>query len=174
MATLIDTQNGYNPQYENKFVRQNYNDSPNGWVIMDTWNNPYYPINHTIKYSSKDFDIPKFKKLFHSEYGGRPNDLFLPWHYIIDNVNDFPYVINSRPFNYKTYLPGIENKLCILLIGDSEADLYQDSFYKIIAELIINPFKIMTGAYYMNNTRDKFTFLTGKGFKKDRLFNYII
>jgi len=159
---------------ETYFVRNYSNDHPENWVVMDSWNNPFFPIRNTTPVITDEFNLSKVKKIFHSEYDGRSDDLFLPWHYTVDIVNMTPYVIQTRPFNYKTYIPGYEKKLLIMILGDSNLDIYPESIYKMIAHGIINPFKVLRGTYFMQNTRQNFEFLTGRNFKTENLFKYFI
>jgi len=161
----------YAAERENHFNRNFIIDKPDGWIIMDTVNNPFFSID-ILPYDTREFDLGKIKKEFHRKYGGKPNDLFLPWHYTIDLINETPYVINTRPFNYKTFIEGYEKHLIILLIGDSNQDVYPEIYYRTIADFIINPFKLLHGFYIYNNPSD-FIFYTGKNFKKDILMKFI-
>jgi len=163
--------NTISTERENYFHRSFINDKPEGWVICDTFNNPFFPLD-ILPIDTANFDLEKIKYEFHRKYGGRPNDLYLPWHYTIDIVNDFPYIIQTRPFNYKTIIPLYEKKLFIMIIGDSNRDIYNSQFYKAIAHQIINPFKLIPGFYILNQRKD-FEFFTGKNFDKDKLFMYI-
>ena len=156
---------------ENNFLRQFIIQKPKGWLIFDSWNNPWFPL--TVRdIDTAEFDMKLIRKYFHLEYGGKPNDLFLPWHYTIDIVNETPYVINTRPFNYKNLIPNYEEHLTIMLIGDSNRDIYNDSYYKVIANTIINPFRFLNGFYLLNQRKD-FEFKTGRNFDIDRLFRWI-
>ena len=162
----------YASERENTLIRGFVNDKPEGWVIMDTVNNPFFPID-ILPFDTGDFDLGRIKKEFHRAYGGKPNDLFLPWHYTIDIVNETPYIIQTRPFNYKTFIPNYENKLMIMIIGDSNIDIYSGIYYQAMANQIINQFRFMHGFYLMNQRKD-FEFFTGKNFKKDILFRWIL
>jgi len=156
---------------ENNFNRSFLNDKPEGWVICDTVNNPFFPMD-ILPIDTGGFDLSKIQYEFHRTYGGKPNDLFLPWHYTIDIVNDFPYIIQTRPFNYKTFIPLYERKMFIMIIGDSSRDIYNLQYYKMIANTIINPFKLLHG-YYISNQRKDFEFFTKDNFDRDRLFSFI-
>jgi hypothetical protein len=164
----------YNVNTEIQYTKNNYYEKPEGWVIMDSWNNPFFPIQNTKNIMTSEFNLPELRKIFHMEYNGRPEDLFLPWHYTIDIINMTPYIIQTRPFNYKTYIPNYEKKIFIVLFGDSNVDIYPETLYKTIAHAIINPFKAMRGTFFMQNTRQDFEFFTGNNFKIDTLFRYFI
>jgi len=170
---MVDKQFLYHAasERENSFNRNFINDKPEGWVVCDTVNNPFFPID-ILPIDTGNFDLPKISKEFHRVYGGKINDLFLPWHYTVDIVNDFPYIIQTRPFNYKTFIPNYEKKLFIMIIGDSNRDIYNMNFYKAIAHQIINPFKLLHG-FYIYNQRKDFEFFTGKNFDIDKLFSQI-
>ncbi len=163
--------NHFASERENSFNRTFINDKPEGWVICDTVNNPFFPMD-ILPIDTGNFDLNKIKKEFHRKYGGRPNDLFLPWHYTIDVVNDFPYVIQSRPFNYKTFIPMYEKKLFIMIIGDSSRDIYNRNFYKAMAHQIINPFKLLHGFYILNQRKD-FEFFTKGNFDITKLLSEV-
>jgi len=160
----------YANEKENNFNRNWINDKPEGWVICDTVNNPFFPID-VLPYDTSDFDLNKIQKEFHRKYGGKPNDLFLPWHFTIDIVNNFPYIINTRPFNYKTMIPEYEKKLLFMIIGDANIDIYTKEFYHQIANYI-NSFKLLRG-FSISTTRANFEFFIGKNFNKDIFFSKI-
>lgn len=156
---------------ENNFLRQFVIQKPEGWLIFDSYNNPWFPLN-VREIDTADFDLKTIRKYFHFDYGGKPNDLFLPWHYTIEIVNETPYIINTRPFNYQNIIPEYEKHLSVMIIGDSNKDIYNDNYYKCLST-IINPFRFLNGFYLLNQRKD-FTFKTGKNFDKDRLFKWII
>jgi hypothetical protein len=157
---------------ENRFQRQFVIQKPKGWLIFDSWNNPWFPLK-VREIDTSDFDLRLIRKYFHLEIGGKPNDIFLPWHYTIDIVNETPYIINTRPFNYKSLISNFEEHLSIMIIGDSNKDIYNDIYYKAIANMIINPFRFLNGFYLLNQRKD-FIFKTGRNFDIDRLFVHII
>jgi len=161
-----------NDVQENQYTRIHTIDKPKGWLIMDSVNNPFFPID-SIQYDTGDFDLARLRKYFHQIYGGKPNDLFLPWHYTIDVVNQTPYVINTRPFNYKTPIPNFEKHLSIMIIGNTKTDIYDLEFYKTIAHFIINPFRFLNG-FQLTNQRKIFTFKTKENFDIDKLMRYVI
>ena len=82
----------YNVNTEIQYTKNNYYEKPEGWVIMDSWNNPFFPIQNTKNIMTSEFNLPELRKIFHMEYNGRPEDLFLPWHWTIEIVNEKPFV----------------------------------------------------------------------------------
>ena len=52
-------------------------------------------------------------------------------------------------------------------------DIYNDLYYKAIANMIINHFRFLNGFYLLNQRKD-FVFKTGRNFDIDRLFVHII
>ena len=153
------------------YLRINIAQQIKGYLIMDSYNNPFFPINQ-IQIDTSEFNTSKLKKYFHEEYGGKPNDLFLPWHFTIETINSWPYIINTRPFNYKTIIEDYEDFIVIMIIGDSNRDIYTQEFYKNIANFCINPFRFIPSFNILNQRKD-FKFFTGKNFNKDLLFKWI-
>jgi len=157
---------------ENNFNRSFTIRKPKGYIIMDTYNNPFFSLD-TFKVDNSDFNLPRIKKDFHYMYGGKPNDLFLPWHYTVDVVNQTPYIINTRPLTYKNIIPNYEEHISIMIIGDSNQDIYTMEYYKAIANIIINPLRYISSLNLLNQRKD-FEFKTGKNFDKNSLFKWII
>jgi len=154
---------------ENRFKQtQLIKTRPKGWLIMDSYNNQIFPMD-IFTVDTMKFDTEKLAKSFHQTYGGSTRDLYLPWHYTIEIVNQMPVVVQTRPPMYKSNIPGYKNYFTIMIIGDSNQDLYTNRFYKQMAHMIINPWKYIQGVR-MPNSKENFTFWTGKNFKQDNLF----
>lgn len=145
---------------------------PNGWLIMDSWNNKIFPMD-IFSVDTMKFNTDKLKMEFHQKYGGSTRDLFLPWHYTIEIVNQRPVVIQTRPPMYKSNIPGYKNHFTVMIIGDSSQDIYSGQFYKQLAHNIINPWKFIPGVR-LPNSKENFTFWTKENFKKDNLFKELI
>ena len=157
----------YNQYIENSYKRNNIIlQKPKGFIIMDTWNNKYYPMD-VFMVDTMSFNTFKVKDVFHELYGGSKRDLFLPWHFTVELVNEFPFVINTRPFTYKSGFEGYEEYLTIMIIGDSNKDIYPGKFYKQIAHTIINQFFFMQ--QYHIHDHNEIIYWTGKNFKKTEL-----
>ncbi len=158
---------------ENRFKQtQMMKSRPTGWLIMDSKNNKMFPQD-IFTIDTMQFNTEKLAKDFHQNYGGNSRDLFLPWHYTMDLVNNKPFVIQTRPIMYKSGIPGYQNYMVIMIIGDSNEDLYQGQFYKQIAHMIMNPLKFLPSVR-MPNSKESIEFWTGKGFQQDLLLNELI
>jgi len=159
----------YEQYRENSFKKNNaLLTRPKGWLIMDSFNNPFFPIN-AFTVDTMKFNTSRLSIEFHKRYGGNVKDLFLPWHYTIEVVDEMPFVIQNRPLLYKTPIKGFNSHITIMIIGDSNIDMYNGKFYKQMAHNIINPYKSAPGIR-MSNQRETFTFFTGSNFNKDNLF----
>ncbi len=165
----------YNPNSaaENRFKQtQMMKSRPKGWLIMDSWNNRIFPTD-MFSVDTMKFDSEKLQKDFHQKYGGSTRDLFLPWHYTIELINQKPFVIQTRPPMYKSNIPGFSNYLTIMIIGDSNQDIYSGKFYQQMAHMIINPWKFIPGVR-APNSKENFTFWTGKNFDTDNLLKELM
>jgi len=156
-------------QYEENAFKRNKMilNKPKGWIIMDTWNNKYFPMR-TYQVDTMSFNASKVSDHFHEYYGGSKRDLFLPWHFIVEMVDGKPMVLSTRPFLYKSGFKGYEDYLTILIIGDSNKDIYPGKFYKQIAHMIMNQFKFLKN-YYIHNDSSNITYWTGTNFKPNEL-----
>ena len=158
---------------ENRFKQtQMIKTRPKGWVIMDSWNNKPFPMD-IFQVDTMKFNTEKLANWFHQKYGGNQRDLFLPWHWVVELVNQKPYVIQTRPIMYKSNIPGFQNHLTIMIIGDGNQDIYPGLLYKQIAHMVINPMKFLPSVR-MSNSPETFTFWTGKNFNQNNLFKEII
>jgi len=159
----------YEQYMENSFKRTNMIlTKPKGWIIMDSFNNKYFPVKE-FEVDSLKFNSGKLKTYFTQHYGGNPRDLFLPWHYIVELVEgEQPFVMNTRPFNYKSGFKGYEQYLTIMIIGNSNNDIYPGRFYKQIAHMIMNPMAFMKG-FFIPNESSRRLYWTGTNFKKEEL-----
>lgn len=159
----------YEQHVENAFKRTHMiQGRPKGWLIMDSFNNQVFPLD-IFRYDTMAFNGSKLQNEFHKKYGGNIRDLFLPWHYTVEIIDEKPFVMQTRPLMYKSKIPGFEKHITVMLIGDSNIDMYGSKYYKMIAHNIINPYKMMPGVK-MSNSPETFTFWTGDNFKTDNLF----
>jgi len=165
----------YNPEAyaENRFKQTNLiKTRPKGWLIMDSYNNKSFPMD-LFTFDTMKFDTEKLAKEFHMKFGGSTRDLFLPWHYTVELVNGKPFVIQTRPPMYKSNIPGFQDYFSIMIIGDSNQDIYSGLFYKQIAHMIMNPWKFIPSVR-MANTKETIQFWTGDNFDKDKLFHELM
>ena len=140
---------------------------PQGWLVMDSWNNESFPMD-IFSIDTMKFNTKRLSDDFHQRYGGSKRDLFLPWHYVVELVDSKPFVIQTRPIMYKSGIPGFKKHLTIMLIGDGNQDIYSGLLYKMIAHTIINPMKHLPSVR-APNSKENFTFQTGKNFDRDKL-----
>ncbi len=140
---------------------------PKGWLIADSVNNEAFPMD-IFQIDTMKFDTEKMATWFHQKYGGSVRDLFLPWHYIVELINGKPFVIQTRPVNYKSNVPGFKNHMTILLIGNGNVDIYPGVMYKQMAHMLINPLKMQL-SLRVPNSIESMTFQTGKNFDKNKL-----
>lgn len=152
---------------EQKFVKSNVFDVlAQGFVIMDTMNNPKFPIDAILMDRTK-FDSTTILKEYRKAYKMTKSEIFMPWHFQVELV-DRDYVIqNTRPINYKTPFKEWEEYICICIVGNSNDDVYMPDIYKKIANICIKPFsrgnslkvpetiKYLTGKSFMVNQMDK-------------------
>jgi len=158
---------------ENRFKQTKMMKSrPKGWLIMDSWNNKIFPTD-IFSVDTMKFNTERLQQDFHQNYGGSSRDLFLPWHYVVEIINQKPFVINTRPPMYKSNIPGFANWHTIMIIGDGNQDIYPGQFYKQMAHMVINPWKFIPGVR-MKNSKEDFVFWTGKNFDKNQLLKEMI
>ena len=126
--------------YEQRYEKQNtFSPTASGFVIMDTVNNPKFPLKDVIldkgKYDS-NFVLREYRRV----YGMSPKEIFMPWHFQIELVEREYIIQNTRPVNYLSLFPEYRNRICICLVGDSTQDVYIPSLYTKIANMCIKPF----------------------------------
>lgn len=155
---------------EKKYVKANIFDGPAfGFVIMDTLNNPEFPIAATILDKTK-FDSTTILKEYRKVYRLTKMEIFMPWHFQVELV-DRDYIIqNTRPINYKTPFKEFENYIIICLVGNSNEDVYMPDIYKKIANICIKPF---SNGRIEKVQIENIKFLTGKSFFKKELFKHL-
>jgi len=135
----INLKPNYNYENEKEFKIGNiFKRRPDGIIIMDTYNNPFFPIKN-IEYDTIKFEMTKIKKELNLVHMISLDRLFLPWHFHIE-LCDMDYnVLTTRPLMYKNALSKeYSNNIIIMISGDSKKDLYPITLYKSIAHLIIN------------------------------------
>jgi len=155
---------GLSNQSENRYLRNNMiKNRPKGFIIMDTWNNKFFPMD-LYQVDTMTFNTSRIQDQFHERYGGSKRDLFLPWHYTVEIVDEKPFIINTRPFTIKSGFPGYEDWITILIIGDSSKDIYPGKFYKQIAHGIMNQFY-----FFQRRIQPKILYWTKENFKHEEL-----
>lgn len=136
---------------------------PQGIIIQDSYNNPFFPITPLPRVDTSKSNLPKIYQRYRELYTSYTTD-YLPWHYCIELIDDRYTVFNTRPSNlkfpksnndinshnlnlddignsfFKNNTIDISNSIHILIIGDTSLDIYTKKIYKIIGRICISPF----------------------------------
>lgn len=155
----------YETAQEQEFKRTNiFEHIPKGIIIFDSYNNPFYPMN-IIDLDDGKLSYPSIKQeLLRKNWQGK----FTPWHYWVEMVNMDYLVIQGRPLNYKTPLPGFEKYIAICIAGNSKNDIYSKNLYKNIADIILNSLHYIPG--WKMQIQDEITLINiGKSFDEHQL-----
>lgn len=146
------------PSISNKFKPR-----PVGIIIYDSYNNPFFPIRPLPRVDSAKIDLLLIYKRFRELYSQFKITL-LPWHFVIEFIEDRYYVFNTRPVDM--YFPmtnqevlnrqdlwndttkkfmerklfDIRDALHILVVGDSNIDVYTRKFYELLGRICIVPY----------------------------------
>ena len=145
------------PSISNKFKPK-----PLGIIISDSYNNPFFPIRPMPRIDSSKIDLILIYKRFRELYSQFEVTL-LPWHFVIEFIKDRYYVFNTRPIDMffpvnnqdvmnrqdlwddvtktfmKNYIFDIKEAIHILVVGDSNIDVYTKKFYEILGRMCIVP-----------------------------------
>ena len=150
---------------EQKYVKSNiFNPIAKGFVIMDTLNNPQFPLN-TIILDRTKFDSSTILEEYRKVYNMSKMEIFMPWHFQVELVNRDYVIQNTRPINYQTPYKEWSEHIVICIVGDSTNDVYMPDIYKKIANICIKPFSRSLA----NQVPEKIHYLTGKSFMKQQI-----
>ena len=170
---------------------------PTGIVIEDTYNNPIFPIPNPILDTDK-CNLPMIMDQFFTLYTKiKDKSSPLPWHYVVEMIDRY-YTIHATkpltqryPFNNKDCSDIItknnikidektsdllksnndkSNFIHILIIGNSEYDVYTKEIYEKIGQAVISPLSQLYKFHQINNV---LLLNTGKQFKQEYLNNYV-
>jgi hypothetical protein len=146
------------PSISNKFKPR-----PLGIIIEDSYNNPFFPIRPMPRVDSAKIDLFLIYKRFRELYSQFAITL-LPWHFVIEFIEDRFFVFNTRPVDMffpvnnqqvinrqdlwdditktfmKNYIFDIKEALHILVVGDSNIDIYTRKFYELLGRVCIVPY----------------------------------
>ena len=139
---------------------------PQGILITDSYNNPFFPITPKPKIDTAKLDLLEVFKRYKELYG-QMKSLYLPWHFCVELVTDRYFVFNTRPldmkfpidtykalkqkeiFNitwnqetekfFKNKLFDIENAVHVCLVGNTDIDIYTTKVYKLIGTTCVLP-----------------------------------
>ena len=139
---------------------------PMGILVQDSFNNPFYPITPLPKIDTSKLDLLDLTRFFKERYIRlKESQLFLPWHFCVEFVNNQYFVFNTRPINMKfpkkninfinhpirdswdnittSFMDNntfdISDAIHICVIGDSTSDIYTRNLYEVIGRICINP-----------------------------------
>lgn len=145
------------PSISNKFQPR-----PLGILIQDSYNNPFFPIRPMPRVDSAKIDLILIYKRFRELYSQFSVTL-LPWHYVIEFIKDRYYVFNTRPIDMlfpvtnndvqnrkelwdditqtfmTNYVFDIQEAIHVLVVGDSNIDVYTKKFYELLGRTCIVP-----------------------------------
>lgn len=146
---------------DNISSRNMFTTHPQGIIIQDSYNNPFFPITPKPRLDTSNLDLQEVYRRFRELYG-QQDILFLPWHYCVELVDNRYYVFNTRPINIKFPITNndidlnllkddisiqffndniidISECLHVCVIGDSNLDVYTMNTYKLIRDICIQP-----------------------------------
>jgi len=157
--------------YDNK---SNYFDiiPPKEIVIMDSYNNDFYPYRDIIL-DKNTYDLPKYKRFLEKQFGSIMHDL--PFHFFMELVNDEYYIYNTRMMLLKPMFLNedntskkYKNSIIFVILGDSNTDLYNRFFYEKLKRFLKS---ISILFKWGNDYRSNVVFHNiGKHFHIDKLF----
>lgn len=150
---------------ERKYIKTNtFNPNAKSIVIMDTRNNPEFPLADIIIDNAK-YDSTVLLDEFRRVYGFSKMEIFLPWHFQVELIGRDYIIQNTRPVNYYSAFKDYKESICICIVGDSNKDIYMPDLYNKIANLCIKPFTKCR----VNQVPEKIIYKTGKGFVTNQL-----
>jgi len=149
-------------------ISNKFTTKPLGIIISDSYNNPFFPIRPRPKIDTAKNDLLLIHRRFRELYG-KFESLFLPWHFCVEMVEDRYVVFNTRPIDLRFPISSnemikrkksdddiqwdevtklffkekpfdISEAIHILIIGDSNLDIYTQKTYEIIGRTCIVPF----------------------------------
>lgn len=151
---------------EKQFKRSGcFSTVPKGIVIMDTFNNPYYPIS-SMKIDNAIYNTKILKEDMHRLYGSDKQYLNLPWHYTVELIGRDYNIHATRPLMYRSAIPSWEEYISVCIVGDTNTDIYNKFIYKEIANAI-NSLKLLPG--WRLKIEDLQYINIGDSFKKSQL-----
>jgi len=143
-------------------ISNKFKPRPLGIIISDSYNNPFFPIRPLPRTDSAKIDLLLIYKRFRELYSQFDVTL-LPWHFVIEFIDDRYFVFNTRPLDMyfpidnqdvlnrqdlwdeitKTFMKNrnfdIKEALHLLIVGDSNIDIYTKKFYELLGRVCIVP-----------------------------------
>lgn len=147
------------PSISNKFTIK-----PQGILISDSYNNPFFPIRPRPRIDTAKMDLLEVYKRFRELYSQFGVTL-LPWHYVVELIGNRYFIFNTRPIDMrfvasnqdviddrqnlwnedtKTFMTNnlfdISEAIHVLVLGDSNLDIYTKKFYELVGRTCVVPF----------------------------------
>lgn len=182
-----------NKLYPSKIRKSKYY----GFVIWDTYNNPIFPVS-IPRYDESDFYYSKYLDMYVKNYSRTIPDS-LPWHFFVEYIGNKYLIYNTRPYNYQFPLTNLEcnniitsnnrklstsdtevfsnnnleDYLHIIIMGDTESDIYTSDLYYKIGKYIFGSYKqfLMTPKLKIND--DVLFVSLGQNFNTASLIKYL-
>ena len=157
---------------EKKFVKGgDFSPKAKKIIIMDSYNNDFYPLKSITldKGTSKRYLIDEFRKT----YVWSKAEIFFPWHYLVELRDREIQVTTTRPHNYNIVdlEPGLKDNIVIMIVGDSNSDIYIPEIYKKIVSLCIHPYT-KARVNHINHQNIEYHNL-GLGFSQDQIKKHL-
>ena len=177
-------------------ISNKFTTKPQGVLIQDSYNNPFFPIQPRPRIDTSKFDLIEVYKRYREKHS-KFESFFLPWHFCVEMVEDRYVVFNTRPIDMKFPIDSniakkdynenwdvitklffkenpfdISEAIHILIIGDSNLDIYTKRTYEIIGRTCIIPFiryfKLPEGIFQRT-----FPLNLGRKFKIDNMTKFV-
>lgn len=157
---------------ERKFVKGgDFSPKANKILIMDSYNNEFYPLKSITvdNGKSKRYLIDEFRKT----YSWSKTEIFFPWHFMVELRDREISITTTRPFNYniKNLNPKLKDTIVIMIVGDSNNDIYIPEIYNKIVGMCIHPYT-KARVNHINEKNIEFHNL-GMGFAREQLKKYL-
>lgn len=161
-ALIVNNLGRVNAANDHPSISNKFKPKPLGILIEDSFNNPFFPIRPMPRIDSAKIDLFLIYKRFRELYSQFAVTL-LPWHYVIEFIEDRYFVFNTRPVDMffpvsnqdvmnrqdlwdettqtfmKNYIFDIKEAIHILIVGDSNIDVYTKKFYELLGRICIVP-----------------------------------
>ena len=125
-----------NSDYEVRFNRAAcMKHAPIGTLICDSYNNEWYPMK-LVHQDTKKSLVSTIMAEYRLNYSATNTNIYLPWHYIVEMIDNDYYLINTRPLLYKTLIAGEEYKISICIIGDTNNEILLPKIYSQISSVL--------------------------------------
>jgi hypothetical protein len=134
---------------------------PQGFIIQDSYNNPFFPITPKPKIDTSKVETIELYKRYRELYSSQKS-IYLPWHFCVELVEMEYIAFNTRPIDVKFPMKSkyvkkeycdniawefisknifdISDAIHVCVVGDSSEDVYTKNLYKVISEICLIPY----------------------------------